>query len=58
METIEIDLNEFSRDLLIMLIELSCKRQESVDKVIVNILEKYVAEYLDNKENIEDAIIE
>lgn len=58
METIEIDLNEFSRDLLIMLIEISCKRQEPVDKVIVHILERCVAEYLDNKENIEDAIIE
>ena len=42
METIELDLNEFSRDLLIKLIQLSCSREESVDKIIVSILEEYV----------------
>jgi len=47
-ETIEVNLNDFSRDALITLIQLSCEWQEPVSNVIVDIIERYVTEYINN----------
>jgi len=58
METIDIDLNDFSRDALISFIYLSCSRQEPVDKVLVYLLECYVAEHFAKEDKTKEVITE
>jgi hypothetical protein len=42
METIELDLAEWPRELLEYLIKRSCEEQICINKVIANILEEYL----------------
>ena len=47
--TIEIDLEELSRETLEMMIKTSCEEDISINEVISNILEKYIEAYEKNE---------
>lgn len=48
-QTVEIDLNELSRETLEMMIKMSCEEDISINEVVSNILEKFIEENKNNE---------